>query len=101
MFTNCEMFHCYTTFIYHIIELKLLSIFIVINVNTCIKFLNLDVGIMLVKELTFSELKAAIEVLRKEMIHCGLNNGLTNERTVQISQILDSHISQYHSLKNQ
>ncbi|MEH7438236.1 aspartyl-phosphate phosphatase Spo0E family protein [Neobacillus drentensis] len=56
---------------------------------------------MLVKELTFSELKAAIEVLRKEMIHCGLNNGLTNERTVQISQILDSHIAKYHSLKNQ
>ncbi|WP_413299462.1 aspartyl-phosphate phosphatase Spo0E family protein [Bacillus sp. 1P10SD] len=56
---------------------------------------------MLVKELTYSELKAAIEVLRKEMIQCGLSNGLTNERTVQISQILDIHIAQYHSLKNQ
>jgi hypothetical protein len=56
---------------------------------------------MLVKELTYSELKATIEVLRKEMIHCGLTNGLTNERTVQISQLLDNHIAQYHSLKNQ
>lgn len=56
---------------------------------------------MLPKELTYKELKVTIEVLRKEMIHCGLTNGLNNERTVEISQLLDDHITQYHTLKNQ
>jgi hypothetical protein len=42
------------------------------------------------------ELSSTIEILRNEMVSCGLKAGFTNERTIQISQLLDTHIAQYH-----
>lgn len=36
-----------------------------------------------------------IESLREEMIRIGIKEGLTNEKTIQISQQLDTFITKY------
>lgn len=40
-------------------------------------------------------LKNSIESLRQEMIRIGIQEGLTGERTIRISQELDTYIAQY------
>jgi hypothetical protein len=42
-----------------------------------------------------SDLTKIIKKLRQEMIRTGLNKGLTNERTIQISKKLDEYIAKY------
>ncbi|MCL6572656.1 MAG: aspartyl-phosphate phosphatase Spo0E family protein [Bacillus sp. (in: Bacteria)] len=51
---------------------------------------------MFLRNLSYTELTSTIEFLRKEMVSCGLKDGFTNEKTIQISQLLDTHIAQYH-----
>jgi hypothetical protein len=46
------------------------------------------------------ELEKTIELLRKEMIHIGLQDGFTSEGTVILSQKLDFYIAKYQTLKN-
>lgn len=48
-----------------------------------------------------SELEEIIELLRKEMIHLGIQDGFTSERVVMLSQKLDSYIAKYQILKVQ
>jgi hypothetical protein len=48
-----------------------------------------------------SNLAKTIEFLRDEMIHIGIQEGLTNEKTIRISQKLDTLIAKYQSMKNQ
>ena len=43
------------------------------------------------------KLKMIIESLRKEMIRIGIQEGLTNERTLKISQKLDYFILKYQA----
>ncbi|MGJ7921498.1 aspartyl-phosphate phosphatase Spo0E family protein [Neobacillus sp. LXY-4] len=44
-----------------------------------------------------SELLGIIESLRKEMIKVGLKEGLSSEKTIEISQRLDRYIAHYQS----
>jgi hypothetical protein len=39
-----------------------------------------------------------IESLRKEMIRIGIQEGLTSERTIKISQEIDYYILEYQSI---
>jgi len=41
-----------------------------------------------------------IKRLRAEMIRIGISEGLTNEKTIRISQKLDRYISRYQKLKS-
>ncbi len=56
---------------------------------------------MLKTEKFAEELAAKIENFRKEMITCGLNYGLSNERTIELSQLLDIYITNYQVSKTQ
>jgi hypothetical protein len=47
------------------------------------------------------DLLKQIEFLRKEMISVGIQEGLTSEKTLIISQKLDIIIAKYQALKNQ
>jgi hypothetical protein len=44
------------------------------------------------------KLKMTIESLRKEMIRIGIQEGLTSERTIKISQEIDYYILKYQSI---
>lgn len=44
------------------------------------------------------KLKMIIESLRKEMIRIGIQEGLTSERTIRISQEIDYYILEYQSI---
>jgi hypothetical protein len=44
------------------------------------------------------KLKMIIESLRKEMIRIGIQEGLTSERTIKISQEIDYYILEYQSI---
>lgn len=46
-----------------------------------------------------SELLNTIESLRNEMIRIGNKEGLTSEKTLEISQKLDTFISKYQTVK--
>lgn len=41
-----------------------------------------------------------IEYLRAEMIRIGIKEGLTNNKTIEISHKLDLYIAKYQDLKN-
>lgn len=47
-----------------------------------------------------SFLKKSIESLRQEMIRIGIQEGLTSEKTIRISQELDTYITKYQMMKN-
>ena len=44
-----------------------------------------------------SDLMKTIEYLRAEMIRIGIKEGLHNEKTIKISQMLDTYIAQYQN----
>jgi hypothetical protein len=44
------------------------------------------------------ELKNKIEILREEMVMIGLNEGLSSEKTIKVSQKLDHYIAIYISI---
>ncbi len=44
------------------------------------------------------KLELDIEMLRQELICTGMTEGLTNKRTIEISQKLDQYILKYQSL---
>lgn len=46
-----------------------------------------------------SFLKKIIESLREEMIRLGIQEGLSSEKTIKVSQELDFFISKYQNLK--
>lgn len=46
-----------------------------------------------------TNLEKLIENLRKEMIDVGIKEGLASEKTIKISQKLDTYISVYQTLK--
>jgi len=48
-----------------------------------------------------SEFDERIESLRKEMINSGIKEGITNEKTILLSQKLDTYITRYQASKNQ
>ncbi len=45
-----------------------------------------------------TELMHTIRSLREEMIRIGIQEGLTSEKTIKISQKLDFYISKYQSI---
>lgn len=45
-----------------------------------------------------SYLAKTIESLRNEMIKIGIQEGLTSEKTIAISQLLDIYIAKYQAL---
>jgi hypothetical protein len=47
-----------------------------------------------------TDLVKIIEFLRAEMIQIGIQEGLTNEKTIRISQKLDTFITKYQFSKN-
>lgn len=49
---------------------------------------------------TKSNLLIVIKALRNEMIHTGMKEGLTSEKTLAISQKLDTYISRYQSIQS-
>lgn len=42
-----------------------------------------------------------IESLRKELINSGMQEGLTHEKTLELSQKLDTFIARYQASKNE
>ncbi|WP_462409474.1 Spo0E family sporulation regulatory protein-aspartic acid phosphatase [Neobacillus sp. Marseille-QA0830] len=69
--------------------------------NTTIgKYDGLTERIMLNIEMAVEKLKLEldIEMLRQELICTGMTEGLTNKRTIEISQKLDQYILKYQSL---
>ena len=42
-----------------------------------------------------------IESLRKELINCGMQEGFTHERTLELSQKLDTVIARYQASQSQ
>lgn len=46
------------------------------------------------------DLLKTINSLKKEMIHIGLKEGLTSEKTVALSQKLDEYIVKYQVISN-
>lgn len=57
--------------------------------------------ISLLKTHDHSFLVKTIESLRKEMIRIGLQEGLTSEKTIEISQKLDVFIAKYQAVKEE
>lgn len=47
-----------------------------------------------------SELVKTIESLRQEMLRVGKNEGLSSEKTIYISQMLDFYIAKYQATIN-
>lgn len=47
-----------------------------------------------------TSLKVYIECLRKELIRVGIQEGLSNEKTIKLSQKLDLFIAKYQSMNN-
>ncbi|WP_256236395.1 aspartyl-phosphate phosphatase Spo0E family protein [Bacillus sp. EB600] len=45
-------------------------------------------------------LNKTIEFLRQEMIRIGIQEGLTSEKTIRISQELDTYIAKYQMMSN-
>jgi hypothetical protein len=56
-------------------------------------------GMMIIIESANKDLESVIEFLRREMISCGLKNGLCSEKTIKISQLLDIHLAKYQTLR--
>lgn len=46
------------------------------------------------------KLEKTIESLRTEMIRVGIQEGLTSEKTIKLSQELDSHIAIYQKMNS-
>lgn len=55
--------------------------------------------IVLDKNMEKSFLKYSIESLRNEMIRIGIQEGLTSENTIKVSQKLDIFIAKYQAMK--
>lgn len=53
---------------------------------------------MLLKPITQSELLRIIESLREEMVKIGIEEGLSSEKTIELSQKLDHYITFYQSI---
>ncbi len=49
------------------------------------------------QSLSTKELEKAIELLRDDLVHYGLTNGLNNHRTVELSKKLDEYLAEYQS----
>ena len=64
--------------------------------------INIEIGSenMTPINISHSELKNQIEILREEMVTIGFSKGLCSEETIKISQKLDHYITIYISIIN-